>query len=360
VSEEPARVLRERYAPLLDARAADGLDGLSDTRIVAVPGDVPPWTDTGLHLEAGDRLSVLAEGRVVLSEELGLWFGPRVYLWRRIGVGGPVFRAARETATHRAPHAGRFALGIYPGAWTTPAGDYEAATPFAGGFAALLLRWRSDPRRGLAAVDALLSGDPLVRSELERLDTPIAKPEGWEPLWYVGDTDVFEAVRLDGRAVIRARVSNDAGILKRPVSAPLTPCTRLRWAWRFHELPSRVAENQLHTHDYLSLAVEFENGQDLTYTWSAALPEGTTYRCPLPWWDQRETHAVIRTGRSALGAWHAEERRPYEDYRAAIGEPPARIVGVWLIAVSLFGHGRGEADFADIVVDDGSTRLEVS
>jgi hypothetical protein len=52
---------------------------------------------------------------------------------------------------------------------------------------------------------------------------------------------------------------------------------------------------------YLSIAVEFENGQDLTYYWSAALPEETAYRCPLPWWDRHETHIAMRSGSAGLG-----------------------------------------------------------
>jgi hypothetical protein len=43
-----------------------------------------------------------------------------------------------------------------------------------------------------------------------------------------------------------------------------------------------VAEDTLPTHDYLSVAVEFENGQDLSYFWSAALPPESNFRCPIP------------------------------------------------------------------------------
>ena len=49
----------------------------------------------------------------------------------------------------------------------------------------------------------------------------------------------------------------------------------------------------------------------------------------------------------------------YDDYRRAIGEPPARIAAVWLIAVSLFQHGRGQAEFAEIALTSGGERLEV-
>jgi hypothetical protein len=152
---------------------------------------------------------------------------------------------------------------------------------------------------------------------------------------------------------------NDAAILKKPVNAPLTPETRLRWRWKFQELPSRVAEDSLPSHDYMSIAVEFENGQDLTYYWSAELEPETSFRCPLPWWDQHETHVVLRKGNEGLGDWLAEERPLQADYRKAVGEPPSRIVGVWLIAVSVFSHGRGVAEFADIEIAHGGGSLVI-
>jgi len=43
-----------------------------------------------------------------------------------------------------------------------------------------------------------------------------------------------------------------------------------------------------------------------------------------------------------------------------MGEPPARIVAVWLIAVSLFQHGRGEAEFAQIELSSAGERVEVA
>jgi len=74
-----------------------------------------------------------------------------------------------------------------------------------------------------------------------------------------------------------------------------------------------------------------------TWYWSAALPIGTHYACPLPTWAARETHWVVRSGADGLGRWHDERRIVADDYRAAVGAVPTRIVAVWLIAVSIFG-----------------------
>lgn len=350
--------LLERFEPLRRALASGPLaQRVADARVVVLPGSEPPWTDTGVALEPGDEITVLADGRIVFSEELDLWFGPRVYLWRRIGEGGPVFRAARETATHRANCAGTLQLGIYPGAWSTRNGEHVGTGGLGGALGALLIRWRGDGAEGVRALAAACPEDALVRAELERLEHPAIRPAHWEPLWYLGETDLFTAAERDGRPVIRARPENEAAIIKRAVDTELTPETRLTWSWRVEELPSKVAENTLPTHDYISIAVEFDNGQDLTWYWSAALPEETVFRCPLPWWDQRETHIAIRSGTAALGRWSTETRDLYADYERALGKPPERIVGVWLIAVSFFTHGRGAADFADIALEQPGRRI---
>ena len=89
---------------------------------------------------------------------------------------------------------------------------------------------------------------------------------------------------------------------------PLKPGTKLSWAWRMEQLPSKVPEDTFPTHDYLSVAVEFDNGQDITYFWSCELPPETTFRCPIPTWTHRETHVVVGSGLDDVGRCLSEER----------------------------------------------------
>jgi len=140
----------------------------------------------------------------------------------------------------------------------------------------------------------------------------------------------------------------DVGILRRPAALPLQPGTFLSWRWRVDSLPASLREDSLPTHDYLSIAVEFDDGQDLTYYWSAALPVGTVYRCPLPTWKDKETHVVVRSGLDDLGCWLDERRDVHEDYRRCIGGPARSIVRVWLIANSLFQRGHGRCEYSGI------------
>src|SRR5262249_2389668 len=148
---------------------------------------------------------------------------------------------------------------------------------------------------------------------------------------------------------IHVHTHRDVGILQCPIEATLDDTTSLDWRWLVKSLPSSLPEHIQPTHDYLSIAVEFDNGQDLTYFWSAELPVHTVFKCPLAWWSERETHWVLRSGSEGLGQWQSETRKLKSDYEQAIGGAlPQKVVRVWLIANSVFQRKHGEATFADI------------
>jgi hypothetical protein len=109
-----------------------------------------------------------------------------------------------------------------------------------------------------------------------------------------------------------------------------------------------MPEDQIVTHDYLSVGAEYDDGQDLTYIWSRGLPQGHVFRCPYPRWAPIETHMVIRSGVGELGSWIDEERDLYEDYHTHIGGPATSVVRVWLLGISLFQRRLGACRFGDI------------
>jgi hypothetical protein len=193
--------------------------------------------------------------------------------------------------------------------------------------------------------------------EADRLTHPAPPPAGWKYLWFIGPAETCRACRTDQHAdAICCHSRDNAALLLKDAVLPLAPNTRLRWAWRVEELPSKTREDSLATHDYLSIAVEFDNGQDLTYFWSSQLPVDMGFRCPIPTWTARETYVVVRSGLTELGQWCNEERDVYADYVANIGgDVPAKIIRVWLIAVSLFRQTEGKYQYADIafVTDSG-------
>jgi hypothetical protein len=58
---------------------------------------------------------------------------------------------------------------------------------------------------------------------------------------------------------------------------------------------------------------------------------------------------AIRSGREGLGEWFSEERDVHRDYLDFIGgTPPARIIKVWLIALSMFQGREGDCQYSDI------------
>ena len=118
--------------------------------------------------------------------------------------------------------------------------------------------------------------------------------------------------------------------------------------------------------------MKFEDGQDLTYFWSAALPTGKVFRCPLAGWNKIETHMVVEFGgdRSRLmariGARHCHGlRRPHR--RARDGDQPHLAVGGNALStlsrrVPLRGHqdrhrGRRDAPFMTAPFETRATPL---
>ncbi|HVN41782.1 MAG TPA: DUF3047 domain-containing protein [Steroidobacteraceae bacterium] len=330
--------------------------GLAQFAFVDLPAHRPPWCDTGLDFRSGDEVTWLAGGRVHLSRLLDIWVAPSFQLWGRIGDSGPVFRGTRDTHTFTATHDGRLWLASYfPGEWADPSGRLATSAKdyahVSGGMSALVLRWSKGiaPRAvlGVEAPPAPL----LARAEAERLASVGSPPTAWNHLWLLGPSEIYRpATGADGSPTICCHTHGDVGILQRDTPLALEPGTHLAWSWRVDELPIDLAEDTLPSHDYLSIAVEFDDGQDLTYYWSAALPAGTVYRCPLPTWAAKETHVVVRSGTRELGRWLDEERDLYEDYRRIIGGGARGILRVWIIANSLFQRGHGRCEYSRITL----------
>ncbi len=317
-------------------------------------------------MSAGDTVTWFASGRVFLSKLLDIYVEPSFQLWARVG-DGTVFRGTRATHTFQAGRSGRLQLASYfPGEWTDRQGGLAAtAADYAklgGGMSVVLVRWQHgiDAARLLREFAQRPQAPGPVQAEATRLAEVAPPPERWEYLWYLGAGEIFQPLRhADGRRSIGCRTCRDVGILRREARLPLEPGTRLAWSWRVDALPTDLPEDTLPSHDYLSIAVEFDDGQDLTYYWSAALPVGKVYRCPLPTWKDKETHVVQRSGTADLGHWLDEQRDLYEDYRRIIGGPARNVVRVWLIANSLFQRGEGRCEYAGIRLEGPAGGLDL-
>jgi hypothetical protein len=326
---------------------------------VTLPGNEPDWKPAGIIFSPGERVTVLAHGRVYVSRGLDVGFGPQVGLWYRIG-NAPIAKMTGGGCTLDAGNGGALELTCKPsGEFADSRGAFDPAiarTPLAGEFVIAVIRWRDDVAAALESAAQL--DQELFGPVMQRARQPVKPPAGWDYLWRLGDGEIYQP-DSDGRALC-CDTHADVGIIRFPLRRALTSASTLSWAWCVEQLPSQFAEHTQPTHDYLSIAVEFDNGLDLTWMWSAALPIDTIFQCPLPWWDQRETHWVVRSGTQQLGQWLNEKRDLVADYRRAIGgELPQEIVAVWLIANTAFQRGVGKCRYRSIVIADTDGRAVV-
>jgi hypothetical protein len=360
------REFRSRLSALLEKVPPNTLAGHA---FFSIPANQPPWFDTSLDLRAGEHITVVAVGSAVLSSELDLLFFPDMQLWYRIGESGTVFRGTRQSHSFSANEPGRLYFGSYfPGEWGTRTGTVTVGTDayrqMQGGLEVLVLRWAVQPLEGLQRILAVGDVESLLASEIDRLQHAVKPPAGWDYLWFLGQSEIYGAGSLSPaqRPSITCYTQRNAAILHKDVSVPLAPDTRLCWSWKMDALPCQLPENALENHDYLSIAVEFDNGQDLAFFWSSQLPVDTGFRCPIPTWTARETHVVARTGSDLLGRWLDDERPLYTYYERFVGTigkrdaghdprvvaPPTRIERIWLIANSMFKRQEGRCEYGAI------------
>jgi hypothetical protein len=328
------------------------------------------WIETGLKVEPGAQITLFASGALYLSRLFDVRFGPTLSLWYRIG-SGAIAKVTDDVHSFQADGGGLLRLAAMPpGAWADEQGGFDPEYGRAGVSGALdvtAVMWKTSPCEGLgAAANIAPALSRLSEEGLAALRDHASLPPGWRAKWQVGATKVYRCNLRNGQTDgqtghdIRCRTHGNAGIIQFPVDLPLTEDSRLSWSWKVDALPSELPEHIQPTHDYLSIAVEFENGLDLTYMWSCELPVDTIFQCPLPWWDKRETHWVVRSGAADLGRWCADERSIRADYLQAIGgPPPRRLVAVWLIANSIFQGGEGVCAYRAISVRDGEQRVAV-
>lgn len=355
----PARGPQLDIAPAAAALRRSG----ADVAQVRVDARSEPWTSTGLVATQGAPITWLANGDSWIGSRRGTHLDAALQLRVRTGVAGPAVAGTGATFTTAASHNGPIELcALFPGELrgSEERVEYDRTLPralFRGGFDVAVAAWPSGTDVGARLADAA-EQDPtgLCRRELKRLRDPIAPPAGWEPHQHVPLAGLHHQHDGEVSVLSRGRVE----IVCCTARAPLTEALRLRWRWRMDQLPARRAEDTLLTHDYMSVAVEFDDGRDLSYHWSVALPKETSYRCPLPHWRKREWHLVVRSGSVGLGEWHHEERALAPDRAKAIGgATPREVVRVWLIVTCASQGGEARGSYADIALVDRDATVQV-
>ncbi len=344
---------RERFVGgLVDLIEAANAPELQEYRVLDLRSGDLPWKAAEITLKKGQEVTFLIGGRVWISREHDLWFEPGTsFNVRTLGLR-PLYNPMNNTGTMVAAHDGPIEIARAMAEWANEDGALwtpeEVYTSFDVAIYAVALVWKGSALKGLESIAAAGDVGGVIGAEMARLTSPRKLPEGWHHFYMAGDDAGIFFDLGDGE--IGCQTHKNGAILQKPVSVPLQPGAKVNWRWIVEELPSLFPEDQIVTHDYLSLGVEYDDGQDLTYIWSNGLDKGHTFRCPFPRWNPIETHMVIRSGLGELGQWLSEERDLYADYQTHIGGPATKAVRVWLLGVSLFQRRSGSARFADISI----------
>lgn len=357
---------------------------ISSFKFISIPSNTIPWLSTGIRVEAGTHISTFATGRIWRSRLLDYFLPPQFVLYFRIGLNGRILNSTHETNTFESSTDGELYLALqFPGAFGNPEGGrvqgplsvYDPGQRDQGSIQVLIIVWREEitvPKITDSLRKTIHEGVEadrlgLLAGELNRLTSDYTltidlMSSGWEDFWFIGANAIFSAESSDDdHKAIRCRPDRNVGILQKSFDNPpvkFEEDTTVAWEWRIDALPSRLREDTRISHDYLSLAFEFENGRDLTYTWSWELPEGYGYWCPLAGWEDREFHVVIRTGDAKLGQWLDEKRNLWADYVEYINDSddgvvvPKQIVRVWLIAGNRWQRHKGEMLIRKISIGD--------
>ncbi|WP_020182743.1 DUF3047 domain-containing protein [Methylotenera sp. 1P/1] len=347
---------------------------VASLKVLYLSGDIGPWVDTGLNLDSGDHVTMLLNGKMWLSRSLNLSYPTPISVWAKQGEMGSIFHGTRDTNTFVASQSkSSLRLKLYPSErWLDTTGKYAGepapVNPDAGGGVSVaLIKWAKniDVETELNKLTTKNKPASWAVAELDRQKNQKMPPEGWNYIWELTPSEIFydvPAVMGENapKRAIELRMHDDVTIIEKESSFELTPDTKLGWKWKVDELPSAAPENTIPTHDYISIAVKFDNGKDLTFFWSRNLPVDSSFHCPLSGWTDRETHVVARSGTADLGKWLGEEKNILDYYKKAVGGPlPKRITHVWLIGVSFLQHGKGLSQFGDIKLYDGKNQLLV-
>lgn len=323
------------------------------------PNDLP-WSQQLGKINAGQSVTFFLSGRWWILKEHDYWVDPGVAFYARIS-GGTMYNPANNTGTMIADRNGTLEIARTVGQFKNAKGElflseeqYKATEGLIEGVAII---WEGEAEDGLVHLSAVGDVDGLVLAEINRINDQKLLPAGWSYMYMFGDSGIYSE-GSDGE--LKCNSHKNVGILQYAINAPLTDDLELDWKWIVDKLPSPVAEDQILTHDYLSIAVEFDDGTDITYMWSAELAEGSVFQCPLPRWAEIETHIVQRSGTKLMGKKIQESRNLYSDYHEHVAGSANKITRIWLIANTVFMRGTGRCSYSDIMLKQNGQEIKIT
>jgi len=312
------------------------------------------WVASNLVVREGDVFSISSLSTI--ANKLPKPWQAKYFLWFKIGENGQAENLAFNDDYFSAKKSGEIFIAINLNGklfWKNRMGkfseEYDALPDSVIDVNVKIINWVVEEN-----FTSKLSDDEnidIAQSLLKNKKDKKKLPFGFQYIWELGQGNIFEAFSEDNRSGVHAETIDEAGIIKFPMDIALRQDIQIRFDWLYHRIPAVGSETLAHFHDYASIAVEFDNGQDITWFWSRDLEPMTFFRCPLSGWEKIETHIVLQSGTKGLGEWHSHERNLVDDYLMTVGgKLPKKIVGVWIIGNSVFQRQHGEARFANIKI----------
>lgn len=181
-------------------------------------------------------------------------------------------------------------------------------------------------------------------------------PDGWKPLTFkkVPKLTQYELVKDGEVVVVKATSEASASGLTKEVKIDPKAFPVVRWRWKVDNLLKNSDVGRKDGDDYPArLYITFEYDPDkvsfskklkykagraifgdipigaLNYIWETKTPVGTIVENAYTDFAQM---IVVESGPQKVGAWVAEERNIYEDYKRAFGEEPPMINGVAIMS----------------------------
>ncbi len=198
-------------------------------------------------------------------------------------------------------------------------------------------------------------------------------PDSWKPLTFkkIERQTRYEVVKDGGMSVVKAVSEASASGLTKAVTIDPREYPIVRWRWKVENLlqksdvqrkdgddyPARLYITFAYEPDKVSFGkkLKYKAGQALfgdipigalNYIWDAKSPLGAMVDNAFTSFAKM---IVVESGAQRVGAWVAEERNVYEDYRLAFGEEPPAISGVAIMTDTDNTKERAVAYYGDIV-----------
>jgi hypothetical protein len=206
-------------------------------KIFEINGADLPWTDLGLDAAQGQQVTFLLTGRMWLSREHDLWFGPGLIFHARTRGLRPIYNPMLDTGTMTASHEGRIEVArsasefaSEDGVLGTPEDIYKKADVKITGIALL---WRGDASAGVKSLMSHGDVGGLLNSELARLERGRKLPTGWSNLFMFGGGQEIFSQGSNGEII--CDTTGYVSIIERPLPLALDSRPRLAWRWKIDQ-----------------------------------------------------------------------------------------------------------------------------